>query len=65
MSQDYRPEEKGAWLALRDIALIVPRIFMEGHVARKRFDLDATVSTRLTVVGLAVGCAEKRRERIG
>ena len=27
MSQDYRPEEKGVWLALRDIALIVLRIF--------------------------------------
>ena len=27
MSQDYRPEEKSVWLALRDIALIVPRIF--------------------------------------
>ncbi|MDE0225313.1 MAG: ABC transporter ATP-binding protein [Gammaproteobacteria bacterium] len=27
MSQDYRPPEKNAWLALRDIALIVPRIF--------------------------------------
>ena len=27
MSQDYRPEEKGVWLVLRDIALIVARIF--------------------------------------
>ena len=27
MSQDYRPEEKGVWLALRDISLIVLRIF--------------------------------------
>ena len=27
MSQDYRPQEKGAWQALRDIALILPRIF--------------------------------------
>ena len=27
MSRDYRPEEKGVWLALRDISLIVLRIF--------------------------------------
>ena len=27
MSEHFRPEQKGAWLALRDIALIVPRIF--------------------------------------
>ncbi|MDE0421380.1 MAG: ABC transporter ATP-binding protein [Gammaproteobacteria bacterium] len=27
MSEQFRPEQKGAWLALRDIALIVPRIF--------------------------------------